>query len=324
MNKFFLVVCCALSLTTISFADNNQQDPNPQCREPEDDYTPDDYPHGLVDGRFAREGVKKKKKKLKEPPAFVRCIIPPKNNLIPTDRIIFIFDCSSSMGEENRFLKAIAAIKGIMQTPMDDGRFAMIGFKETLFIWPGIKEKGFPKYWARLPSAKSIEKANKWLDNIKCDSYTDIGPAIIKAFSLNKKDEKLSIILVTDGNNTWSGTPTDFPYAGGETPKSVIGKIIVSQKARYKNKKDKISIFVLGVGKDQNIPMLAAIAKAGDGAYYTEEKLYKEACPACIQQAKKYAIMPGAKASYMRKPKGLCEPHKAAETKRKMSQQKTK
>jgi len=235
MNKFLLVACCALSLTATSFADNNQQEPDPQCRE-DDNPPPLDPENDDLYDLLTNEDIEEKKE-LKEPPAFVRCIIPAEGNLIPTDRIIFIFDCSSSMGEENRFLKAIAAIRAIMQTPMDDGRFAMIGFKETFFIWPGIKEKGVPKYWARLPSAISIEKANKWLDNIKCDSYTDIGPAILKAFSLNKKDEKLSIILVTDGNNTWSGFATAFPYPGAETPKSVLGKVLAAQKARLKEKR---------------------------------------------------------------------------------------
>lgn len=322
MKKLLLVVCCTLSLTAISFA----QAPDPQIRDPFEEPPPLDPDFDnfddLDDLYDYDDEDEEEKKELKEPPAFVSCIVPPRDNLRPTDRIIFIFDCSTSMGEQNRFLKAMAAIRSIMQTPMDDGRFAMIGFKEKLYIWPGIKEKGVPNYWARLPSAKSIEKANEWLDNISCDSYTNIGPAILKAFEINKEDEKLTIILVTDGNNTWSGM-----YGGvnnGETPKSVLRKIIAAQKSRYKNGKDKISIFILGVGRDQNIPMLAALAKAGDGAYFTEEKLYEGSCPACIQQAKKYAIMPGAKASYMHKKTGMCDPHREAVAKSKLSQQKTK
>jgi len=335
MNRVLLATVCGLFLTGTCLADSNIPDPVIMCQDRDDEeapplddpnpyshpYDPDDLP---VD----------EKEELKEPPAFVKEVISAKGNRQPTSRIIFIFDCSSSMGSENRFKKAMAALKSIMQTPIDDMRFMMIGFKEKPFMWEGVKEKGVPKYWAKLPSMIAIEKANKWLDGISCDSYTDISPAILKAFELNKNDEKLTIIIFTDGNNTWSGRATSAPYPGGETPKTVAGKIMAAQKARHAKEKnsdpkkrfgsDSISIFVLGVGKDQNVPMLSAIAKAGYGPYLTEVALYNKSCPACIQQSRKYKVMPGAKAHYMNKQKGMCKPHAEANKKPKKPQPKGK
>jgi len=214
------------------------------------------------------------KKVEKEPPVtyFVRA----EEGIRPTKNIIYLFDCSTSMGEDDRFLKATREINRILQYPLDDGMFSMIGFKtegttgHNLFsVWPGIKEKNTPKNWARLPSALALKSANKYLGSVGCMMWTDIYPAIEKAFKSNEKRERLTIILFSDGNNT-------YPNWRGEKPSAVAKKIEKLQKARIKAGKDKIFIYIFGVGVNQNVKMLSAIAKAGNGSYLTLEAYCKK------------------------------------------------
>ena len=194
-----------------------------------------------------------------------------------TKRIIFVFDCSTSMGEDNRFAKSIAEVRGILEQPLDEAMFSMIGLQtdafpmtgHNFFVWEGIPEPPkVPKGWAGLPSAEAVSIADKWLCSIKCTAWTDIFPAISKAFSLNKDREKLTIILFSDGNNT-------HPNWNGELPGSVSARIAKLQKARVRRGKDRIGIFVFGVGANQNVRMLTAIAKAGSGSYLTTENICK-------------------------------------------------
>jgi hypothetical protein len=201
-----------------------------------------------------------------------------KSEARPTKNIIYIFDCSTSMGEDDRFVKATGEIKRILQYPLDDGMFSMFGFNtesdgaEVFSIWPGIKEKKTPKNWARLPSLIAVKSANKYLGSVTCWNWTNIYPAIEKAFLMNAKKEKLTIILFSDGNNT-------YPNWKGEKPATVAAKIEKLQKARVKAKKDRILIFVFGVGVNQNVKMLSAIAHRGGGSYLTTENY----CVACAK-----------------------------------------
>lgn len=223
---------------------------------------------------FAQEPEVPKKEKDTQVTYFVKA----KEGIRPTKNTIFVFDCSTSMGEDDRFLKAISEIKRILQYPLDDGMFSMLGFQtdfsvgEEFFIWEGIPEKGpppTPKYWAKLPSLDAIKSANKFLSNIKCEDWTNIFPAIEKAFTLNKEKENLTIILFSDGNNT-------YPSWNGEMPAKVKAKIEKLQAARVAAKKDRILIYVFGVGKNQNVGMLSAIAQAGGGSYLTLENYCKK------------------------------------------------
>jgi Mg-chelatase subunit ChlD len=190
-----------------------------------------------------------------------------------TKNMIFLFDCSTSMGRADRFRIALSEIDTILKQPLDDGMFSLIAFKDdvaSLKMWPGIKEeddpKPAPKGWAKLPSAIAATSANKFLNNIFCDGFTDIGIAITQAFILNANQEELTIILFTDGNNT-------YPRFNGKKPSEVVALINLLQKSRIDRKKDKIKIFVFGVSVEQNVAMLSAIAKAGGGGYLTTYKV---------------------------------------------------
>jgi Mg-chelatase subunit ChlD len=199
-----------------------------------------------------------------------------------TKNLVFIFDCSYSMGEDDRFNKAIGEIRTIIEQPLDEGKFSMFGFQgnNDFFIWPGIPEKGCPKNWAFLPSLEAVKSANKYLNGVSCGSWTNIFPAIQKAFTDNAAKEKLTIILFSDGNNT-------YPNWQGEKPRNVVKKIKTLQKKRVKQGKDEILIFVFGVGVNQNVRMLSGIAKAGRGSYLTMENV----CQKCVNHKEERADM---------------------------------
>src|SRR5210317_1733105 len=108
-------------------------------------------------------------------------ILPPQEDVRVTDRLIFIFDCSTSMGDQDRFAKALEGLKFILQAPIDDGMFSILTFKTSgfdnvhiIYEWEGVDDGKTPKNWAKLPSQESVEKAEKWLSTIKCDMWTDI------------------------------------------------------------------------------------------------------------------------------------------------------
>jgi len=196
--------------------------------------------------------------------------------------MIFLFDCSTSMGRNNRFQTGMAQVKAILGQPLDDGMFSLIGFQSTeeeFQIWPGLKEKDDPKPapdgWAKLPSAHASIAANDFLNKIQCTSYTDIGSAIEKAFKLNVNKKELTIIIFSDGNNT-------YPTFSGKRPSEVKKHIAKLQQARVKANKDKIAIFVFGVSAEQNVVMLSAIAKAGNGTYLTAD----DVCKVCRKSTK--------------------------------------
>lgn len=206
----------------------------------------------------------------------LRQVVPPSEDVRVTDKLIFIFDCSTSMGEQNRFTKAIANLKSILNAPIDDGMFTILTFNtdgysgaNNIFLWDGVKSKKTPKGWAKIPSVESVKAAEKWLDDITCVAWTNIVPVFEAAFVENKDKENLTIILFSDGNNT-------FPNWNGEKPTSVGEKLEVLQKERVKQKKDKIRIFVFGLGVDQNVHMLSTIAKVGGGGYYTNASICKK------------------------------------------------
>lgn len=205
----------------------------------------------------------------------IKEIVKPDKGIQVTNRIIFLFDCSTSMGEDKRFARGMSNLKLILTQPIDSGMFSIIGFNSSswpevhnLEIWKGVKEKNIPKGWASLPSLDNVKKATKWLDGIECYQYTDMYSVIEKAFKLNKGRDKLTIILFSDGNNTW-------PNWKGEKPSSVRKRIEKLQKERVKQGKGEITIFVFGVGVNQNRVMLSQIARAGHGGYYTSAKVCK-------------------------------------------------
>jgi len=194
-----------------------------------------------------------------------------------TKNIIFLFDCSTSMGRNDRFKVAMREVNGILHMPTDEAMFSMFTFQSTLnemSFWAGLKEKDDPKPpptgWAKLPSLNAVKSANDFLNKVRCTSYTDIGSAIQKAFELNIHRDDLTIILFSDGNNT-------YPSFQGKKPSEVKILIDKLQKARTDRKKGKIGIFCFGVSAEQNVVMLSAIAKAGGGSYLTTDTI----CATC-------------------------------------------
>lgn len=204
-------------------------------------------------------------------------IVQPADHIKVTKNMIFLFDCSTSMSRNNRFETGLKQVKTILSYPVDDARFSLICFKAVkneFKIWPGFKEEGDenppPEGWAKLPSENASKAANKFLNEVNCNGYTDIGSVIKYAFEQNANRKELTIILFTDGNNT-------HPFFRGVKPSKVAEQIKALQKTRTDNGKDQITIFVFGVSEEQNVIMLSEIAKAGNGGYLTTDNI----CATC-------------------------------------------
>ena len=196
-----------------------------------------------------------------------------------TKNLILLFDCSASMGKTNRFNTAIKQVNNILRLPLDDGMFSLLTFgarESDVEVWEGKRYEDDPKPpppgWAKLPDAFATDSANKFLNGVECGGYTDLGSGIEKAFDLNTKREKVTLIIFTDGNNTWPG------YRG-KRPTEVVTAIKALQKKRTDRGKDKIMIFIFGVSAEQNVVMLSAIAKTNAGGYLTTDKV----CSKCLK-----------------------------------------
>ena len=216
-------------------------------------------------------------------PTVTHVVRPPQGARV-SNKVFFLFDCSTSMGKDDRFNTALREMNTALTggVPLDDGMFSVAGFRtdwvdfhgnvftQTFLQWPGVHEKGVPAGWAKLPSAIALRSANEYLNSQRCTGYTDIGPAIQSAFRACRTLEKVTIILLSDGNNT-------YPNFNGTPPSKVAALIRKLNKARVDQKKDRIRIFVFGLNAEQNTKMLSEIAKAGGGGYLTLDTI----CPTC-------------------------------------------
>jgi hypothetical protein len=197
-------------------------------------------------------------------------LVQPPEGVRVTKNVVFLFDCSTSMSRANRFAKAVQEINQVLSYPLDDGMFSLIGFRKgrSYYVWPGFNEEDDPKPaphgWAKLPSLNAIQNANRYLNGVRCQGWTDIGSAIQKVFSDNQNREEVTIILFTDGNNT-------FPSYNGKKPSEVAATIRALNETRKKAQKDKIRIFVFGLSAEQNVKMLTTIAQEGGGGYLTTD-----------------------------------------------------
>jgi hypothetical protein len=183
------------------------------------------------------------------------------------------------MGKDNRFATSLREVNTILRQPLDDGMFSVLSFKADqgdIRIWPGLRYEEDPKPappgWAHLPDADAVKSANEFLNGIHCNDYTDLGSGIRKAFELNVHREKLTLIIFTDGNNT-------YPDFEGKRPTQVVAYIKALQKTRTDRRKDKIRIFIFGVSAEQNVVMLSAIAKNNGGGYLTTDRV----CSECLK-----------------------------------------
>lgn len=173
-----------------------------------------------------------------------------------TNRVLFIHDCSGSMGE-NDLTNAINFVRGVMKQPLDEFEIGIIAFDENTYRWPGIPEPKqtppVPPNWAALPSATAVDKVTQWLRTRDDEGSTKLVPALQLALQENR--DKLSIVVISDG---------DF-YT--ESTREIVAAIQKGQKWRLDNGLNKAPIMAIGVTSVSN-DKLAKIGKIGGLGYY--------------------------------------------------------
>lgn len=131
--------------------------------------------------------------------------IEPKQIVAPTERlskrIFLVIDVSSSMDHPDRVKQVLKLVRHVTEQPIDDYELAIVVFNDDSERWPGVKDADdnknpIPWGWARLPSATTIDTAQKWLSEQKPRGGTD--PERGFEVALREKRSDMSIVFVTD------------------------------------------------------------------------------------------------------------------------------
>lgn len=195
----------------------------------------------------------------------------PTNNLPLNKNVLFLLDCSGSMGV-GQLEEAFEFMKGITKHPIDEMQIAVLGFNEIdltrgnlgLFRWPGIPKKGVPEGWASLPSMTILKKIEKWLDDLE-EQRKDAGTRVITGLerALEEPRKDLSIILVTDG------------IFQKESTEEIIKAIETFKEARDKAGLSPVQIMIYQVRTESYVvdpsAILAEIAPACAGGHYHKD-----------------------------------------------------
>lgn len=154
----------------------------------------------------------------------------------PRDMVL-VLDVSSSMSEQ-KMAQAKKAAKYCLGQLDGRDRFAVVKFSTTVDSYRD----------ALVPAEKDhLERANKWVDDLRTSGGTAIWPALEKALSLRTDDvgRAFTVVFFTDGQPTVDETNPD------KIVKNVSGKNAANTR-----------IFTFGVGDDVNAAMLDQLAEA--------------------------------------------------------------
>ncbi|OWK47257.1 VIT domain-containing protein [Fimbriiglobus ruber] len=157
---------------------------------------------------------------------------------VPRD-LVLVLDTSGSMSDL-KMSQAKKALKHLLSNLDEGDRFGLIGFASTVH-----------NYESKLLSANSeqLERARKWVDDLRAGGGTAIQPALDAALDMRTKDpgRSFTIAFFTDG----------MPTIDERDP----AKIVKNVTARA-DKSENVRIFTFGVGDDVNATMLDQLADA--------------------------------------------------------------
>ena len=155
---------------------------------------------------------------------------------MPRD-LVLVLDTSSSMSEE-KMRQAKKAVKYCLTQLDAKDRFNIVKFSTSV-----------TRFRDNLVEANSdyIERANKWVDDLRTSGGTAIWPALDESLSMRPKDPSrpFTMVFFTDGQPTVDETNPD------RIVKNVVGKNSGNTR-----------IFTFGVGDDVNAAMLDQLADA--------------------------------------------------------------
>lgn len=165
-------------------------------------------------------------------------LTPSKRNRPPSMDLILVVDKSGSMseGEDSKFMMAMESAQSVIELLNEDDRMGIIAFDNKPYVI------------AELTSINIRDELIKRIHGLTPRGSTDFYPALVEAFNwLEKSDVSYKHILILSDGNT---RERDF--------KGLISQMV---------EKD-ISISVIGIGKNSNLPLLKDIAHMGKGRFF--------------------------------------------------------
>jgi Ca-activated chloride channel family protein len=151
--------------------------------------------------------------------------------------LVLVLDTSSSMSEE-KMRQAKKAVKSVLGQLDAKDRFNIVKFSTSVTRFrDGLVEA----------NTDDLERANKWVDDLRTSGGTAIWPALDEALSMRPNDagRPFTMVFFTDGQPTVDETNPD------KIVKNVAGKNSGNTR-----------IFTFGVGDDVNAAMLDQLADA--------------------------------------------------------------
>jgi Ca-activated chloride channel family protein len=160
-----------------------------------------------------------------------------KNNRVPRD-IVLVLDKSGSMSDL-KMAQAKKALKHCLGNLTADDRFALVSFATTISTFSDTLHPATKDY---------LEKAEKWVDDLRQSGGTAILPALETALSLRPKGDagrSFNVVFFTDG----------VPTVDETNPDKIVKAIAAKNTASTR-------IFTFGVGDDVNAAMLDQLSDA--------------------------------------------------------------
>ncbi len=157
---------------------------------------------------------------------------------VPRD-LVLVLDTSGSMSDL-KMSQAKKALKHLLANLGDGDRFGLIAFSSTVRPY---EDKLQPA------SSDQLEKARKWVDDLRAGGGTAIMPALDAALDMRTKDpgRSFTIAFFTDG----------IPTLDERDPNKIVANVV-----RRAEKSENTRIFTFGVGDDVNAAMLDQLADA--------------------------------------------------------------
>lgn len=163
---------------------------------------------------------------------------PMKTVRVPRD-LVLVLDTSGSMSDL-KMSQAKKALKQLMGQLTENDRFTLVSFASTV-----------RHYEQKLVTANAdhLEKAKKWVDDLRPGGGTAIMPALDAALDLRTKDtgRSFTIVFFTDG----------IPTLDERDPNKIV-KNVTTRAEKTENTR----IFTFGVGDDVNASMLDQLAES--------------------------------------------------------------
>ena len=155
--------------------------------------------------------------------------------------VVFVFDTSGSMRQEQKIEQARAALKRCLSNLNPDDRFGIVAFSD-----------GLNPFAAELKpaTAASLDEAQRFADALEASGGTNIEGAMLRGFAmLGASDRPKVMLMMTDG----------VPTMGVTDPEAI------SQAVRAGNPTG-ARVFTFGVGSDVNRTLLERLGKENRGA----------------------------------------------------------